>query len=259
MPAMPPKGFLKTAPLDRPRVAGYRSANKTMNFTCPYCNRPTTITDPNRFSSWTKIDITKSDSGEVGFFIESITCPNKECQKLCLRAELCHTYKAYGSYGDWMKSHTIQKWQLLPESEAKVLPGYVPTPIQQDYYEACCIRDLSPKASATLSRRCLQGMIRDFWSVNKPNLKLEIDELKEKVDPDTWQSIDAVRSVGNIGAHMEKDINIIVDVEPNEAQLLIGLIEQLIADWYVTRENRRERTEELKKMVSAKDVQKNSL
>ena len=158
-----------------------------------------------------------------------------------------------------MKSTTIQKWQLLPESEAKVLPGYVPTPIQQDYYEACCIRDLSPKASATLSRRCLQGMIRDFWSVNKPNLKLEIDELKEKVDPDTWQSIDAVRSVGNIGAHMEKDINIIVDVEPNEAQLLIGLIEQLIADWYVTRENRRERTEELKKMVSAKDVQKNSL
>ena len=34
----------------------------------------------------------------------------------------------------------------------------------------------------------------------------------------------AVRKVGNIGAHMEKDINVIVDVDPDEAQHLIGLI-----------------------------------
>ena len=31
-----------------------------------------------------------------------------------------------------------------------------------------------------------------------------------------WQAIDAVRSIGNIGAHMEKDINLIVDVDPEE-------------------------------------------
>ncbi|MEI8253036.1 MAG: hypothetical protein WCG25_04765 [bacterium] len=50
----------------------------------------------------------------------------------------------------------LDSWQLLPVSEAKVLPDYIPDPIKQDYYEACRIRDLSPKASATLSRRCLQ-------------------------------------------------------------------------------------------------------
>jgi uncharacterized protein (UPF0147 family) len=51
---------------------------------------------------------------------------------------------------------------------------------------------------------------------------------------------------------MEKDINIIVDVEPEEAQLLIGLIEQLVDDWYVDRENRRVRSEALKALAEAK-------
>ena len=133
-----------------------------------------------------------------------------------------------------------------------MLPDYIPEPIKSDYYEACRIRDLSPKASATLARRCLQGMIRDYWKISKARLKDEIDALEEKVDPNTWSSIDVVRSVGNIGAHMEKDINIIVDVEPEEAQLLIGLVEQLIDDWYVNRETRRLRSEALKTLAATK-------
>lgn len=224
------------------------------NFKCPYCNQPTTITDPNYFESWEKIHMVKSELGEVGFFIQSITCPNTECSKLWLRAELCRTYG--DRFGDWIRSTVIRSWQLLPESEAKVLPDYIPQPIQQDYYEACRIRDLSPKASATLARRCLQGMIRDFWGISKDHLKDEIDELEQKVDSDTWESIDAVRNVGNIGAHMEKDINIMVDVEPGEAQLLVGLIEQLVNDWYVIREARKKRTEELKQLVATKEAQK---
>lgn len=226
------------------------------SFTCPYCNHPTTITDPNYYENWEHIYIAKSDLGDIGFFIQAVTCPNTGCTKLWLRAELC---KAYYSVGNYKKSTAIQSWQLLPESEAKVLPDYIPQPIQQDYYEACRIRNLSSKASATLARRCLQGMIRDFWSIKKARLKDEVDELEEKVDTDVWESIDAVRSVGNIGAHMEKDINVIVDVEPGEAQLLIGLIEQLVDDWYVARENRRKRTEDLKKLAADKEALKNGV
>lgn len=220
-----------------------------MNYTCPYCGRHTTITDPNKDSMWYRIHIQKSKLGDVGFGISAVTCPNKECEQLLLVAELS---SAYNQYEEWKKSSTIRTWRLLPESEAKVLPDYIPDPIKEDYYEACRIRDLSPKASATLARRCLQGMIRDFWKISKTRLKDEIDALEEKVDPDTWSSIDAVRSVGNIGAHMEKDINIIVDVEPEEAQLLMGLIEQLVDDWYVDRESRRARSEALKALADAK-------
>lgn len=223
-----------------------------MNYTCPYCGRPTTITSPNQYSNWEKISINRSTSGEVGFKVTAVTCPNEECNKLVLVGQLT---SAYQQYGNWHESSIIKTWRLLPESEAKVLPDYIPEPIKEDYYEACRIRDLSPKASATLARRCLQGMIRDFWKISKVRLKDEIDALEEKIDPDTWASIDAVRNVGNIGAHMEKDINIIIDVEPAEAQLLIGLIEQLVDDWYVDRENRKKRADNLKNLANSKKNQ----
>src|SRR3989338_2082877 len=220
-----------------------------MNYTCPYCGRHTTITDPNKHSTWDKIYIAKPSIGEVGFGIHCVTCPNTECNNLVLVARLTKTKLVSGNVRE---GDALQTWRLLPESEARVLPDYIPEPIKEDYYESCRIRDLSPKASATLSRRCLQGMIRDYWKISKARLKDEIDALEEKVDADTWSSIDAVRSVGNIGAHMEKDINIIVDVEPEEAQLLIGLIEQLVDDWYADRENRRARSEALKALADAK-------
>ena len=224
-------------------------------FTCPYCNKPTTATDPHVFDRELLIDLENdSELGEVYLLTEAISCPNDECNKLFLKASLVN--KAWSIPLARYIYTTHHTWRLLPESEARVLPDYVPSPIQEDYKEACRIRDLSPKASATLARRCLQGMIHDFWHISKPTLKEEIGALEEKVDPDTWSSIDSVRSVGNIGAHMEKDINIIIDVEPDEAQLLIGLIEQLVDDWYVDRENRRLRSESLKALAEAKKNKK---
>jgi len=133
----------------------------------------------------------------------------------------------------------------------RVLPEYIPQPVKDDYKEACLISDLSPKASATLARRCLQGMIRDFYGISKARLYDEVEAIKDKVDPLTWDAIDAVRNIGNIGAHMERDINVVVEVDPEEAALLIGLIENLVDDWYVAR---HERVRRLSRLVSvAKD------
>lgn len=87
-------------------------------------------------------------------------------------------------------------WQLRPQSNAKPFPPYIPAPIREDYEEACSIKDLSPKAAATLSRRCLQGIIRDYWGISKARLIDEINELKGKVDQSTWDAIDAVRNIG---------------------------------------------------------------
>lgn len=203
-------------------------------WTCPFCNRGATITDSNFSSN----DFVFNDNNKDGSLIlrtSVTTCPNKECREYELKANLFrrdpHTGRSFGG--------AFLHWQLRPSSSAKVLPEYVPRPIIDDYTEACIIRDLSPKASATLSRRCLQGIIRDFWGISKNRLVDEINELKTKIDPATWQAIDAVRNIGNIGAHMEKDINLVIDVEPEEAQLLIGLIEILLKDWYVARHERQ--------------------
>jgi hypothetical protein len=99
-------------------------------------------------------------------------------------------------------------------------------------------------------------MIRDFWSISKARLIDEITALEDKVDPLTWSAIDAVRKIGNIGAHMGKDINLIVDVDPDEADLLIGLIETLIHDWYIVRHEREARLKKLVRSSVDKDMQR---
>jgi len=97
-------------------------------------------------------------------------------------------------------------------------------------------------------------MIRDFFAVPKQrNLKVEIDQIADKVDPTIFDAINAVRSMGNIGAHMESEIDVIVDVDPEEAGLLIGLIEQLLEDWYVARYERAERVRKVKDLAAKKE------
>ena len=78
-------------------------------------------------------------------------------------------------------------------------------------------------------------MIRDFWGITKSKLIEEIEALRDKVSPVQWKAIDGLRKIGNIGAHMEKDVNMIVDIEPNEAKKLQKLIELLMEQWYVAR------------------------
>lgn len=226
------------------------------NFRCPYCNQPTTITSPNEYDCWRKIEIADSDKGPVGYIVHAITCPNPDCKKLFLEFSLTNAINDQTTRWEWGPKEKIKSWQLLPESAAKPLPDYIPKAIKDDYYEACRIKELSPKASATLSRRCLQGIIRDYQGIKKDRLKDEIDALEDKIDTLTWEAIDSVRTVGNIGAHMEKEIDLIIDVDSNEAQLLIELIEQLIADWYITRHDKKERLGKIKNIAAEKEVRK---
>ena len=155
----------------------------------------------------------------------------------------------------------MTKHKLWPESSHKAQPDYISPVIVQDYIEACRIRDLSPKASATLARRCIQGNIRDFCKISKNRLIDEIDTLRTQVNDSkapsgvTIESVDAidhVRKIGNIGAHMEKDIDVIVDVDPDEAQALIELIELLFEEWYVARNARQARLAKVQKIGAAK-------
>jgi hypothetical protein len=210
------------------------------NWKCPYCNHDSTVLSSNYYEGEDTLTIDNA-IGTLFIKYEFIVCPNRECKKV----SLCFSLEDVGQFisGKVVRPHSFnRKWTLLPESIAKTLPDYIPKPIIDDYNEACLIKDLSPKASATLSRRCLQTMIRDFWGVKgKKNLYEEIEAVKDKVNPQTWKAIGAVRNLGNIGAHMEEDINLIVNIDPNEANILIKLIETLIEDWYIDRYEREVR------------------
>lgn len=225
------------------------------SWVCPYCEHVATIRDEDICSYDSILDIENTD-GYRCLTSVFIVCPNPECGRFTLTAtlrELDSVFRPDGSgRPDYSNRPVLRNWSLIPESKAKSFPDYIPKPILDDYREACLIRDLSPRASATLSRRCLQGIIRDFWQVKPGRLAVEIEQIKDKVDVDTWKAIDGVRSVGNIGAHMEEDINVIVDVEPHEAQLLVELIEILLKDWYVTREQKRVHLEAIVKLSAEK-------
>lgn len=199
-------------------------------FQCPYCSMVMPISDE------THVKQHISFSGNGFDFDASIGKYTPVSSCICVEYFKCpncgqYTISALGSGNGVSDVHAL----LRPMSLAKQFPDYIPVAIRNDYAEACAIVKLSPKASATLSRRCLQGMIRDFWDIKESNLAKAIEKLEEKIPATQWKVINGVRRIGNIGAHMEKDINLIVDIEPGEAQKLIKLIEHLLEQWYVNR------------------------
>lgn len=221
---------------------------------CPYCGHHASIGGDNfaRFAEWIHKN---SADGQLVLQTEVTVCPNPECKQYEITTAL-REHEGWNGSNLKLSGQVLQLWKLRPQSSARPMPAYIPKAITDDYKEACLIRDLSPKASATLARRCLQGMIRDFYTgrVKPGRLVDEIAAIKDIVDPVTWDSIEAVRKIGNIGAHMEKDIDLIVDVEPKEANLLIGLIESLIDDWYITRHERAQRHAALQATAAQKEA-----
>lgn len=191
--------------------------------TCPFCNATVLSNTIQRYFSYhhgTSEEPSLNDACEL--LVSGTFCPN--CRRTIFTAKYT---------GLKMPKNTIIP--IYPLSPARQFPDYIPESIRQDYEEAYSILSLSPKASATLSRRCLQGMIRDFWKISERTLFEEITALKDKIPASQYQAIDALRQLGNIGAHMEKDTNLIIDIEPQEAQYLLKLIELLLQQWYVER------------------------
>jgi hypothetical protein len=80
---------------------------------------------------------------------------------------------------------------------------WLPSESVEDYKEACLVLSNSPKASAALSRRCLQLLLRTTAGVKPGDLSNEIQEVLEgKTLPSGLaETIDMVRIFGNFAAH----------------------------------------------------------
>lgn len=233
------------------------------NWECPHCFSNTTIIGSsisksnNYFPS--PEQFTDESPGQFGVNAVSIIilCPNPDCREFSLYVVYSiATRRAHSPRSIIDTYKTLDSWQLIPKKSVKQYPDYVPEAIKQDYREAKLVVDTSPKAAAALARRCIQGIIRDYWGIQKDRLKDEIEEIKDKVDSTTWEAIDSTRKIGNIGAHMEKDINKIIEGEPQEASLLIQLIETLIENWYIDSHERKKRLEKIKEVAEDKDQKK---
>ncbi|OYV83420.1 MAG: hypothetical protein B7X04_04345 [Parcubacteria group bacterium 21-54-25] len=128
------------------------------------------------------------------------------------------------------------------------LPPEVDDPVLvSDYKEACLVLADSPKASAALSRRCLQRLLREKAGITPADLSAEIDEViaSSGLPASLAGSLDNVRVVGNFAAHptKSKSSGEVLDVEPSEAEWNLEVVEELM-DFYFVRPARMQKKKE---------------
>jgi hypothetical protein len=133
---------------------------------------------------------------------------------------------------------TFHERVIWPKAPARAtLPKIVDEKFAGDYREACLVLADSPKASAALSRRCLQMILREKAGIKPGSLNSEIDGIlnSKSLGSNLAGAIDAVRVIGNFAAHPLKSTNTgeIIDVEPGEAEWLLDTLEKLFDFYFV--------------------------
>lgn len=136
-------------------------------------------------------------------------------------------------------------------------PAVVPPAIVQDLQEAASIADLSPRASAVLSRRVVQSVMRDFYKVGKQrDLHSEIEAARSQMSESLYDALMSVKSLGNIGAHPERDVDLIISVDGSEASLLLAVVQILIDGTYVKQADDEQKFTSIKALAEEKRAQR---
>jgi len=166
------------------------------------------------------------------------TCP--ACNRFVLHLEngIGHAQLAPGNVNQKLVGGVRKRLMVWPKGVSRApVPPQVPADIVEDYAEACLVLAESPKASAALSRRCLQNLLRGSAGVKRGDL---FDEIQQVIDSKSLpsalaESIDAVRVIGNFAAHpiKSKSTGEIVPVEPHEAEWNLDVLESLFDFYFV--------------------------
>lgn len=137
-----------------------------------------------------------------------------------------------------LKNQNRKEILCYPKSYSRSpLSKDVPKEYTEDYKEACLTLPDSAKASAALSRRCLQHILREVAKVKKGNLANEIQQIIDegKLPTHLLESLDAIRNIGNFATHPIKSESTgeIIDVEPGEAEWNLDVLEALFDYYFV--------------------------
>lgn len=146
----------------------------------------------------------------------------------------------------------ILAWPRVPARARRSVD--VSARFADDYKEACLVLTDSPKASAALSRRCLQNLLREAARVKPGDLANEIQQVLDakSLPSQLAEAIDAVRVIGNFAAHPMKSERTgeIIGVEPGEAEWLLDTLEGLFDFYFVQPAILKRKKEALNKKLS---------
>jgi hypothetical protein len=136
-----------------------------------------------------------------------------------------------GALEELGKESGLDVIEVYPYRSVVSIPPEVPDYCSNDFREAVLVLDLSPMASAALSRRILQNILRNEFNIQRRNLADEIDAFIALPGIPSYLTgaVDAIRNIGNLAAHPLKSTNTgeIVAVEPGEAEWLIDVLSSL--------------------------------
>ena len=125
---------------------------------------------------------------------------------------------------------------FYPRGYVRPVPPEVTGEYREDFEQASAVLLISPKASAALSRRCLQLLLRQKGGFHEKDLAPQIEAAinSGKLPSHLTEAIDGVRNIGNFAAHPVKSkvTGEIVNVEPGEAEWLLDTLEGLF-DFYL--------------------------
>ena len=163
--------------------------------------------------------------------------------------------------GEIINNNASKTFMAHPVGSSRPIAPEVPEPYRQDFAEACNVLASSAKASAALSRRSLQAMLRDKFGTKSKDL---YDQIEEAIKSGTLPShitdgLHAVRNIGNFAAHPLKSTStgLIVEVELGEAEWNLDVVDMLFDFYFVQPAIAAKRKTELNKKL--KDANKPEL
>lgn len=194
---------------------------------CPYCGTSIHLNISNT-ALFENNETVKNNRNE-GYEINGGFCP--ECDKLILFME--RIYFSFTEHG-YMCNQRVSdsKKRIYPLHKKFInLSNKIPNNYKNKLNETKQVLEISPKASAALSRRLLQDILHNECNIKERNLYTEIDVFINKPDTPSLlaKSLDIIRNIGNFAAHPIKNNHSgeIVEVETSEAELLLEILDLL--------------------------------
>ncbi|MCH7648893.1 MAG: DUF4145 domain-containing protein [Thaumarchaeota archaeon] len=203
---------------------------------CPHCTK-------NFHDEWSTTEL--DTKGRGTWTLQNTTCA------ACFNVIIKLTKKEHTGF---LSTEEVLNTVIYPNIQTKYVSSEVPKEFSEDFKEAYAVHNISPKASAALSRRCLQSLLREKVKVNPSNLNKEIQQVldSKQLPKKIADDIDAIRNIGNFATHPIKNERTgeIVDVEIGEAEWLLDLLDDLFDFYFIEPSESKHRREKLNKKLS---------
>lgn len=209
---------------------GKRKVRETVRSQCPHCRRETdlafTTLGYRTEGGGSGITYVVEDRGSNWNFHFAI-CPM--CGRLIMRSL---NFQDHGDLG-----YHNYYYIYPPSGGGRLASWFVPREYIEDYTEAIVVLEVSPKASAALSRRCLQNILRQEAKVKHDSLYMEIQEAitSGALPPHISEVLNIFRKLGNTATHPIRNANTgeIVPVDAEEASWCLDVLDMLFDLYFV--------------------------